>query len=380
MKDLKNNFLKTKITTRTNNVAISDIGKVRQINQDAYASCSTVNGEVFIVCDGMGGTELGAEASLLATKSVINTISKKWQDNIFNLIDEAIKTANKEVYALSKNKGKSAGTTIALALIKNNTLYYAHVGDSRLYYLSGGRFFELTKDHSLVQSLLDKGLITKNEARIHPKRNIILKALGVDNHIEPEICKETITPNDDDYILMCSDGLTNELSNEAIHEILEKDISLNQKAELLIDDAKRYGGNDNITVQLIHFSKQKTKRQVNSLPKNQQKEKKSRKKKIIISVLVLIFAGMIYPVILLKDRYNRANTKNQTCRMVMIPATTELVQDNDSVSSYVINKIGGDVFLYSHIFKINIEDIIKANGNKLYLKTGELINIPKKQN
>lgn len=244
----------------------TDIGLKRKSNQDCFAVISRDNFLSAVVCDGMGGARGGNVASAFATKAysrvVKNALSKVTpetnitDDEIIQIITTAVDKANEIVYntANSDAELEGMGTTLVSVLIFGRKAYVANVGDSRLYAMKNGVLKQITNDHSFVQFLIDKGSINAEEARNHPNRNIILRALGVNETVTPEI----FVLNDEDYdlLLLCSDGLTSHVTDEEITQILlgsnaKRKVSLRKKTELLIGKANEHGGTDNITAVLI---------------------------------------------------------------------------------------------------------------------------------
>ena len=202
--------------------AKSDVGKVREMNQDYfYISKPEEKVQLYIVADGMGGYKGGEIASKLAVETskryILNnfdSIESNDKEEILKLIKSAIEYANLVVYEKSKENKEleNMGTTIDVCLILGNKVYIGHVGDSRVYRKRKDFFRKLTTDHSYVQKLVSDGTITKEEAYNHPKKNMLIKALGCSNFVEPdEMVKGFLK---DDILLMCSDGLTNMLKGE----------------------------------------------------------------------------------------------------------------------------------------------------------------------
>lgn len=235
----------------------SDVGKVRKINQDAYF-CSEFNEiPLFAVADGMGGHKAGEVASSIAVETV-NKILYNRKDEILNgniemsdFINEILIRANEDILSTSKLNESyyGMGTTITLATIDKNNLYIGHLGDSRAYLFRNGNLTLLTEDHSLVNELLKNGTISENEARNHPQKNVITKALGTEKNISADIVYKKIDKND--IIILCTDGLTKMVSEDSILEtlILEDDIKIACKR--LIDQANELGGFDNTTIMII---------------------------------------------------------------------------------------------------------------------------------
>lgn len=233
--------------------AKSDVGVVRQNNQDCYLAGEFSDGTVWaLVCDGMGGANGGNIASETAAKTVSDKLSfgyhEAMNDNsIKNLIVSAIEAANATVFSrsLSDSTLKGMGTTIVLVIIKSGTLYLAHVGDSRIYLITKDSIHRLTTDHSVVQLMLDRGEITSEEAKDHPQKNVITRALGVDDSIRIDFSQEIF--DDGDLVLLCSDGLTNFVDESTIFELCNTCNSY-ELADILVDKANENGGGDNITV------------------------------------------------------------------------------------------------------------------------------------
>ena len=232
--------------------AKSDVGKAREMNQD-YFFISNPEDEIklFILADGMGGYNGGEVASSLAVQSaksyILNNFNKIEHDKetILKLIKNAVEYANMVVYEKSKKEKEleGMGTTIEVCLIYNNRVYIGHVGDSRVYRIRNEIIRKITTDHSYVEKLIKEGSITKEEAYHHPKRNMLMKALGCNSLVEPDvICKGFLK---DDILLMCSDGLTNMIKEDEIFNIIVNNI--NNPADKLIDQANENGGYDNVT-------------------------------------------------------------------------------------------------------------------------------------
>lgn len=236
--------------------AKSDIGKARDMNQDYYyVSGPEEQIKLFILADGMGGYNGGEIASSLATTSVKNYISNNFykiehdKESILNLIKNAVEYANMIVYEKSKEDKEleGMGTTLDVCLIYNNRVYIGHVGDSRVYRIRKEFIRKLTVDHSYVQELVKDGTITKEEAYNHPKKNMLMKALGCTAYVEPDVMVKGFIK--DDILLMSSDGLTNMLNDEEIYNIIKDNPEL--ASEKLVQRANELGGYDNITVVII---------------------------------------------------------------------------------------------------------------------------------
>ncbi|MTI67594.1 MAG: Stp1/IreP family PP2C-type Ser/Thr phosphatase [Firmicutes bacterium] len=235
----------------------SDVGKIRDINQDSYF-CSNIEAlPLFAVADGMGGHNAGEIASSLA----IDIIKKYLYDNKEDLINGLITTpkfindslnkANEAILAHSLNNEKcnGMGTTITMVYLTKEEIFVGHVGDSRAYLLREKSLKQLTHDHSLVAELVRNGSITEEEAINHPQKNIITRALGTDKDLKVDILSREI--KEDDIIMLCTDGLTNMVSDKEITEIILKNKNIEKASKALTTTANRLGGSDNTTVMLI---------------------------------------------------------------------------------------------------------------------------------
>lgn len=237
-------------------LATSDKGMVREMNQDCYyISNQDSKYNLYILADGMGGYNGGEIASCLAIDSAkqyidehINKIELN-KETLPKLIKEAMEYANKKVYEKSKTdiNLSEMGTTLEVCLIYNNKAYIGHIGDSRVYRIRKNIIRKLTIDHSYVEKLVRDGKITREESYHHPKKNMLIKALGCEEKIEPDILVKGFL--NEDIILMCSDGLTNLLNDKEIYEIVTN--NLENANKLLIQAANTRGGYDNITAVII---------------------------------------------------------------------------------------------------------------------------------
>lgn len=231
---------------------ITDIGLRRSNNEDSFATNSKA--EFCLVADGMGGAAAGELASKIftdtATRIIQQTPYRSEQDAIL-LVKETFLTANTKIrqHILQTPDHSGMGCTADLLLFYDHGFILGHIGDSRTYRLRQERFVRLTKDHSLVQEQLDQGIISKEEARTHRLRNVISRAVGTSDQLEVDIIRGRYFAGD--LFLLCSDGLTDMVSEETIESTVNNDSSLLKRANLLIDQAKAGGGRDNITVVLV---------------------------------------------------------------------------------------------------------------------------------
>ena len=236
--------------------AKSDKGNVREINQDYfYISNSLDEVQLYILADGMGGYNGGEIASSLAVQTAKSYIEnnfkdiEKDRDSIIQLLASSMEYANMVVYEKSKENSelKGMGTTLEICLIYNNKVYIGHVGDSRVYRIRKQFIRKLTQDHSYVQKLVKEGTITNEQAAHHPQKNMLMKALGCNAFVEPDVMVKGFLK--DDILIMCSDGLSNLVAQETIFEMASKNIE--QATKDLVKLANDRGGYDNITVVII---------------------------------------------------------------------------------------------------------------------------------
>jgi len=233
----------------------TDVGRIRSVNEDYMGYFNTQNGHVFVICDGMGGHQGGAIASQMAVNSIKGYMQQQYYHNPHEAIENAILYANYSIYKEGQQNPDlhMMGTTCVLVLIRGELVYYAHVGDSRIYYYSQGKLQQITKDHSFVQAMMDQGFLTPEQAPYHPRRSEITRALGTSSRAEVEQPEHPLKPYQGDYLLLCTDGLTNAVDDVRIKEVLSESIEVQQKAMKLVNLANEMGGEDNITVQIIEL-------------------------------------------------------------------------------------------------------------------------------
>lgn len=234
----------------------SDVGVVRKTNQDDVNFKLLSDSMAWVVvCDGMGGANGGDTASKEAVASITECLSEKLsegilQEEVEKIFVEAIEKASKVIYDMSQSVKELSGmgTTVVLAMVYNNVLHIAHVGDSRAYIVGNDDIRQVTLDHSIVQELVNTGEITPEQAEVHPRKNIITRALGISSDVNVDYSSMEIDKNS--IVLLCTDGLTNDVSPDDIYEVIKQN-DLVCACDLLIDMAIKKGGNDNITVALI---------------------------------------------------------------------------------------------------------------------------------
>ncbi len=239
--------------------SISDVGKIRENNQDAFYASQDGAFPLYMVADGMGGHKAGEVASTMARNIIENNFSEAKdellnEDIIIHLIKSSIEEANIKIYlkSLEDEKYKGMGTTITLAYIFKDKICIGHVGDSRAYLIRNGDILQITEDHSFVNELLKTGSITKEEAKTHPKRNMITRAVGSSSIIEMDLIIKEYDKND--ILLLCSDGLSNMLKEFEIKDVFIGENDIQKACETLATMANNKGGFDNITVVAIKFN------------------------------------------------------------------------------------------------------------------------------
>lgn len=241
----------------------TDTGRKRRDNQDSFRIDElSENALLLVVCDGVGGVAGGNIASNTAVDSFTEYIRPRWAEvsggdgeTICGLLRDAASRANRDVYDKANAEPSLAGmgTTLVAAILDGKHMYIANIGDSRLYLVEYGEINKLTRDHSYVQYLVDIGQLTPEEAAVSPKRNIIIRAIGGAEVETDTFCVEA-NGEDDRYVLLCSDGLTDYLSeSDILGIIIDGGLSLDDKTDSLIEGANRGGGGDNITAVLAKW-------------------------------------------------------------------------------------------------------------------------------
>ena len=235
--------------------SVTDIGRLRKLNQDYVFTSEVPVGtlpDLFIIADGMGGHKAGEYASKCAVETMVSQINSSGERGSIRVISNAIREANRRVRnkALSDDNYFGMGTTLVVATIDEDGLCVANVGDSRLYLISNGEIRQVTVDHSLVEEMVQMGELERKSARNHPDKNIITRAVGVMEEVDPDFFEvEDLVVGD--TILMCSDGLSNMLEDTEIMGIVDGEGTLKEKALRLVAAANMNGGRDNITVILV---------------------------------------------------------------------------------------------------------------------------------
>jgi serine/threonine protein phosphatase PrpC len=244
---------------RMNTIFLTDRGKKRQHNEDSVGIFSNKNGDILVVvADGMGGHRAGDIASTLT----VDNLKSFWeQTSEFQKAEEAEKWMEEHIkklntiifeYGAANADCQGMGTTIEACICTKNFATIGHIGDSRGYVLNSRGFSQITEDHSLVMELVRSGQITKEDAEHHPRKNVLIRALGTEKIIEVDV--KTIILEANDCLLLCSDGLTNKLSESELGTVLTEEISLDEKANKLVALANDRGGEDNITLAIVEYT------------------------------------------------------------------------------------------------------------------------------
>ena len=227
-------------------------GVVRKNNEDA---CFVIpSHDVYIVADGVGGNNSGEVASRTAVSGIAEMVNESrlkeydTPEDIFGFLSEIIDTVNSRIYQMGVENEANRGmaTTLVLAYVRGEEGYIANIGDSRAYLYRNGDLKRITIDHTYVNELISKGLITEDEAEHHKQKNVITKALGAEKYVAPDFYKISLAK--DDILMLCSDGLYGEVNDEKIIEVFDKGISMNNACSELVERAIEAGGRDNITI------------------------------------------------------------------------------------------------------------------------------------
>ncbi|KGX93216.1 protein phosphatase [Pontibacillus halophilus JSM 076056 = DSM 19796] len=241
-----------------NGYFLTDTGQVRSHNEDAGGLYLNASEQALaVVADGMGGHRAGDVASSLAASS----LHKKWlESSLITTPDEAeawlkeqVQAINREIfeYAKEHEECEGMGTTVVAAICTNEFVSVAHIGDSRCYLKTEFGFKQVTEDHSLVNELVKSGQISRQDAEHHPRKNVLLRALGTESDISVDV--KTMVWEEGNTLLLCSDGLSNKVSDEELHEFVQTPLSVEEAAERLVTIANERGGEDNISLVIVHY-------------------------------------------------------------------------------------------------------------------------------
>ncbi len=240
-------------TTETSLVwcGLTDTGLMRDHNEDYFSCKALEESTLFVVADGMGGHDAGEVASRLAVEAACKEVQEGAKGNYDpqKLLEQAVQRANAEVIREGLSKGSNMGTTLTMALMTEDRAYIASVGDSRTYWIENGSIRQITEDHSLVAKLVSAGKLTKEESRNHPRANLLYRTIGSDENVKVDTFKVDLKRGDS--LLLCSDGLWGEMTDEEIHRVCAGEKDLITTCSRLIQAAKDNGGKDNITAVVV---------------------------------------------------------------------------------------------------------------------------------
>lgn len=242
---------------------LTDIGQMRELNEDSFKICGFEDGKPLGVCvlaDGMGGHNAGEIASGMAVQIIsdglVADFDEDEKDALAYGMAATLDLANSEIYNMSLHNREQAGmgTTTVLAFVKGDFVRIANIGDSRAYLITDKKIKKITTDHSIVEELVKSGSITREEARNHPDKNIITRAVGTEKYVDADFFDYQASPGD--VILLCSDGLYEMLEDKEIKKIVNSSETLNDAVNMLVDAANKNGGHDNITVVALRFEEE----------------------------------------------------------------------------------------------------------------------------
>ncbi|HYA86123.1 MAG TPA: Stp1/IreP family PP2C-type Ser/Thr phosphatase [Nitrospirota bacterium] len=230
---------------------ITDRGRVREHNEDNFAILELADKVLFVLADGMGGHDAGEVASRIATETVCNVVKENHvtSTDYPRLVERAVQAANIEVLREGVRRRSDLGTTLSVALVVNDIVYAANVGDSRIYWIENGSISQITKDHSLVAKLVEAGKLTKEEARNHPQSNLLIRTVGNDETIKADTFRVSLKKGG--TLLLCTDGLWGDVTDDEIHRVCTLEENARAAGDRLVEMAKEHSGKDNITVVVV---------------------------------------------------------------------------------------------------------------------------------
>lgn len=319
-----------------------EIGNVRTAQEDSHDfAVLTPNGDVFVVCDGMGGHVGGKQASSIAVKSIIDYLKKERYPQPLQALNDALQYANMQIlgYTNKHPELKGMGTTVCIVLLQDSEAYIAHVGDSRIYLYLGKEkeLHRITKDHSFVQTLVDAGQITDEEAEHHPNKNRILKALGIKPDLAPTFDK--VLPKNGDVFLICSDGLSGMISDATMRNVMIQNSSIENKGNTLITLALEAGGLDNITLELINIANSPHSKSVfrSYNPTSSNPSKHNKQRYILSTVAVTIISLLLCSILLFRGKIKGIETQMATKQTEITKIDSLISSTEDEIIKYKEN-------------------------------------------
>ncbi|MEM9982861.1 MAG: Stp1/IreP family PP2C-type Ser/Thr phosphatase, partial [Bacteroidota bacterium] len=342
----------------------TDVGLQREKNEDYFSYFESANGDIFVICDGMGGHVGGATASRLAIDSIREHLQGKYFEEPKEALAQSLQFANLQIFDQAQNSPalSGMGTTCVILLIRATQAYYAHVGDSRLYLWHKDTLQLLTKDHSVVQQLVDQGTITPEEASNHPNRNELSRAMGVAAIVEVEVSSSPYIVQKDDKFLLCSDGLTAHLTDTTLQQVLSRQDTPQEKALQLVAQANQQGGIDNITVQVIDF-------QHITLPPNTSRKAWKKLKPWLFPFLIIALLATVFMAQYLREQRIQAEIDQKVADSLAIVAaekwtTDSLTKVDEHPDTLIIHRIkkGESLARIGKRYNVAIDSLVDWNG------------------
>jgi serine/threonine protein phosphatase PrpC len=282
----------------------SDVGNVRKQNEDDFVLVQPASfaqrknkGYLAIVCDGMGGAAAGDVASAMATNIVSSNYFESEDEDPRVALNNAIRLANESIFrhAEENRSDKGMGTTIVATVLMDDEMFFAHVGDSRLYLIRDGEIKQITEDHTMVQTMVQKGMLTEKQAENHPEGHVLSRSVGVKRDLEVDVALEPMVMKRDDMFLLCSDGLNKHVQDNDILQIALNNSPQNA-VEALINLANERGGQDNSTVQIIKVRAAKEEFDTSpntSIDRAEEPEKTSTASYYVLGFFVMVFVFLM---------------------------------------------------------------------------------------
>ena len=323
---------------KINNSSRTDVGLIRKANEDSMGMAETPIGNLFVVCDGMGGHLGGAAASKIGVECIIEYVNNKNEDNVGDALLNAVKFANTQIFAKAIYDPSLTGmgsTCVVLLITPDGLAWTCHVGDSRIYLFREESFTKLTKDHSYVQFLVDTGQIKEEDAESHPNKNQILKALGSEENVVPELCTSPYKLQNGDMFLLCSDGLSGMVNDNDIKTIIEQN-TLNEIPEKLVGLALANGGRDNVTVvlaEVIDIPRNLTEISEASITKRVNDRivpKRKKNRLIIVAALLIALVSVAFFFHFNKKGDLQIKTREENKDSIKVSADTASTKRNDA--------------------------------------------------
>lgn len=320
----------------------TNTGLKKEFNQNEVSHLTTINGDLWIIANGINGTEGGGALSAkIAIKSINDYFKTKKYTNPLNALNNSILFANHQIFAHSEKNAHLNGMacTLAVLLHRDNKIYYAYAGSCKIFVFRNEKFQAITKDHSLVQQLIDKGKLKPEDAKKHPKKDEIYNLLGLNKDFKFSTCKSPIAAADGDVYVLTTPGVTNQLSDKELAEIVKlEDVSAEHKAIQIIEKANENGGDDNVSVQVLSFVKKDT---AHKIIENKSKIKTRKNIKPLHFVLPLLFVLLCLSGYFIYDNFGsiKKALKSKTIKEEAVSQViNEDVVEYDSIDTEMLNE------------------------------------------